>query len=73
LYGLAQTVYEIILTAVIRVVPSGAAGFKWMIVHRGARVRAAAQRFHFGSPHENASKNRTNCGDETCEITGLGS
>jgi branched-chain amino acid transport system permease protein len=42
--GLAQAIYGIILVAVIFVMPSGAAGFVWMIVRRIARTRSSRMR-----------------------------
>ena len=76
LCGLAQAVYEIILIKVICAVPSGAARFKRMIVHRGARIRLQVgpftSRLPIGWRHENAVKTEPNVGMKTCEITDNG-
>jgi hypothetical protein len=76
LYGLAPAVRGIILITVNCVVPSGAAGCKWTIVtaeRACGRNSAFSLRIADRVAARKRCKNGTNCGDETCEITGLGS
>jgi hypothetical protein len=73
---LAQSVYGVILIAVIQVTPSGAAGVVRVIVRRGERVRpqlsVSASDCRSGRRMKTLQNRLTNCGDETCEIIGIG-